>query len=71
MAKKEKESETFPKIAAEAKLKKIVICDKTKLEFEDLQFSPDQYAQLERWRKNNDIIHITLEQVQGDLGMSK
>lgn len=60
-------NETFPKIAAEAKLKKVVMCDKANLVFEDLQFSPDQYAQLERWRKNNDTIRLTIEQIQSEL----
>ena len=66
MAKK-KEKLTFPKIAAEAKLKKIVIAETTNLVFQDLAFSPDQYAQLERWRKGDDTIRLTMEQVQGDL----
>jgi len=63
-----KDKETFPKIAADAKLKKVVMCEKANLVFEDLQFSPDQYSQLERWRKGEDTIRITLEQIQGDLG---
>ena len=62
-----KKKETFPKIAAEAKLKKITIAESTNLVFHDLSFSPDQYAQLERWRKNDEVIHLTLEQTQGDL----
>jgi len=62
-----KGKETFPKIAAEATLKKVVMCDTSNLLFHDLTFSPDQYAQLERWRKYNDKIRVTLEQVQGDL----
>ncbi len=66
MAKKE-EKITFPKIAAEAKLKRIVIADSSNLVFHDLSFSPDQYAQLERWRKGNDTIRLTMEQVQGNL----
>jgi len=57
----------FPKIAAEAKLKRVVMCERANLVFEDLSFSPDQYAQLERWRKGEDVIRITLEQVQGSL----
>ena len=60
-------TETFPKIAAVAKLKKIVIGDTANLMFHKLQFSPNQYADLERWRKNGDEIRITLEQVQGKL----
>lgn len=62
-----KSKPTFPKITVDAKLKKVVMCDKAGLVFDDLQFSPDQYAQLERWRKYDDPIRITLEQVQGDL----
>jgi hypothetical protein len=66
MAKKGKDTETFPKIAAEATLKKITMADKANLAFDDLEFSPDQYAQLERWRKYGDKIRITLEQIQAN-----
>lgn len=62
-----KKVETFPKIAAEATIKKVVMSDKANLVFNDLSFSPDQYAQLERWRKFNEKIRITLEQVEGEL----
>jgi len=58
---------TFPKIAAEATIKKVTMADKAGLTFDDLEFSPDQYAQLERWRKFGDKIRITLEQIQGIL----
>jgi len=64
-----KKYDTFPKIAAEATLKKVVMADKANLVFNDLEFSPDQYAQLERWRKNNDKVRVTLEQIQGELPM--
>jgi len=60
-------SETFPKIAAEATIKKVTMADKAGLTFDDLEFSPDQYAQLERWRKFGDRIRLTLEQIQGTL----
>jgi hypothetical protein len=56
----------FPKIAAEARLKKFVSGDSANLQFADLHFSPDQYAILERWRSNADVIRITLEQIQGE-----
>ena len=59
--------QTFPKIAAVAKLKKIIIGDTANLIFHKLQFSPNQYGDLERWRKNGDEIRLTLEQVQGEL----
>ncbi len=61
---------TFPKIATEAKLKKIVMCDTANLVFHDLQFSPEQYATLERWRQYKDKIRITLEQVQANMNDS-
>jgi hypothetical protein len=57
----------FPTISVRASLKKIVMADKANLIFEDLSFSPDQYAQLERWRSGGDVIRITLEQIQGTL----
>jgi len=41
------------------------MADKAGLAFADLEFSPEQYAQLERWRKYSDKIRITLEQIQG------
>lgn len=65
MAKKQKDS--FPKIAAEVKIKKVVMCDKAQLAFEDLQFSPEQYAQLERWREYKDTVRITIEQIQSNM----
>ena len=66
-----KDKEAFPKIAVQATLKKVVMCDKANLVFDDLEFSPNQYAQLERWRKYKDAIRITLEQVQGELNMEQ
>jgi len=50
-----------------ATIKKVTMADKAGLAFDDLEFSPEQYAQLERWRKNSDKISITLEQVQARL----
>ena len=60
-------NEVFPKIAVEATIKKVVMADKAGLAFDDLEFSPDQYAQLERWRKYEDKIRLTLEQVQAHI----
>lgn len=57
----------FPKIAVEAKIKKVIMCDTANILFHDLIFSPEQYADLERWRKNGDTVRLTLEQIQGDL----
>lgn len=68
MAKKE----TFPKIAQEARLKKVIMSDTCNVLFYDLQLAPEQYSQLERWRKNRATIRIRidlrlfLEQVQGE-----
>ena len=67
MAKKD----IFPKIAAQATIKKVVMCDKANIVFNDLEFSPDQYAQLERWRCYSDKILITLEQVQSNMNDSQ
>lgn len=66
-----KEKEAFPKIVVQATLKKVVMAEKANLAFDDLEFSPNQYAQLERWRKYKDSIRITLEQVQGDLNLEQ
>ena len=64
MAKKD----TFPKIAAEGKIKS---CNKKKncvdLRFDDLNFSTGQFERLADWIDNEDNLRLTLEQVQGDL----
>ena len=63
----QKDSEMYPKIRVMASIKKVVMCDKANLVFDDLSFSPEQYSILERWRVFGDKICITLEQVQANI----
>ncbi len=59
------------KTEQEAKLKKFIGCETAALNFENLQFSPEQYAQLARWRENGDTLRLTIEQIQATIPEAK
>ena len=64
MAKKE----TFPKVAAETKIKGVELTTKgTKVKFDGLLFSEGQRQQLEQMLLNTDEVRVTIQTVQGRL----
>jgi hypothetical protein len=71
MAKKEdttKETETFPKVAAKAKIRSITReIELVKVKFKDLTFTTGQEKQLAEWMDNEDELLVTVTLYQARL----